>query len=285
MGPLPAPCRQRPLLMSGPSPARWHLGIPAGYLPGDRVPRRIEVSVRGVERCVEIDGVVGRDRLEVPLTLDPSLVLPMPLATAAIPPGLGPRRRVARVMSADPPLGPACPHDSTGGRTDRLRRRECELPLRQPKSTDQVFGHDDRVFAGHQELVTEGHPSAHGLHDGVRRMATERAHVCDVHVEIRVPVDVGDGGAVPVRHEHRRVLVEVVHPGHRHAPWHRPAGQFEQRHGHRPFGHEARILAGLESIEAVLIDHGRDDPRRTVPSGRSFARSRRRSTGPADRPP
>jgi len=93
-----------------------------------------------------------------------------------------------------------------------------------------VLGHDDRILAGHEELVADGHPSGHGLHDGVRSVATERGHVRDVHVEIRVPVDVGDGRTVPVRYEYRRVFVEVVHPRHRHAARHRPAGSLEQRH-------------------------------------------------------
>lgn len=105
----------------------------------------------------------------------------------------------------------------------RLRGREGELPLRQPVAISKVLGDDDRVLTGQQKLAAEPHPAGDGLDDGPRRVAAEGTHIRHVHVEVDVPIDVGEAGALAVRHPDRRVLGEVVHPCHRHARWHRAA--------------------------------------------------------------
>jgi hypothetical protein len=139
----------------------------------------------------------------------------------------------------------------------RLRGGERELPLRQPVAPGQVLGDRDRVLAGQQELGAVLHPTGDCIDDRVRRVAAEGAHVRDVHVEIGVPVDVCELGALAVGHPDRRVVVEVVHPHHRHAARHRTAGLLLERQGSGPFGNEASVLRLLELSHACGVDAGR----------------------------
>ena len=74
----------------------------------------------------------------------------------------------------------------------RLGGRQGELPLGQALAIGEVIGDDDRVFAGEQELVAELHLTCHGLHHRRGRVAAEGAHVRHVHVQVGVPVDVGE---------------------------------------------------------------------------------------------
>ena len=139
----------------------------------------------------------------------------------------------------------------------RLGGREGELPLGQPVAVGEVLGDDDRVLTGQQELVAELHATGDGLDHRRGRVAAEGAHVRHVHVEVGVPVDVGEARALPVRHPDRRVVVEVVHPRHRHAPWHRAARLLLKCHGLRPLGNEAGVLGFLERPNALLLWHCR----------------------------
>jgi hypothetical protein len=102
-----------------------------------------------------------------------------------------------------------------------LRGRRGELPLRQAVALGEVLGHRDRVLAGEQELVPAPHLPGDRLGHGRRRVAAERAHVGHVEVEVGVPVDVGEVRALAMRHPDGRVVVEIVHPRHRHAARHR----------------------------------------------------------------
>ncbi len=138
----------------------------------------------------------------------------------------------------------------------RLRGREGELPFRQPVAVGEVLGHGDRILAGQQKLVAELHPTRDGLDHRTRRVAAEGAHVGHVEVEVGVPVDVGEGGALAVGHPDRGVLVEVVHPRHRHAPGHRASRPLLQRHRSGPFGNEASVLGLFELSHAGQIDAG-----------------------------
>ena len=79
----------------------------------------------------------------------------------------------------------------------RLGRRQRELPLRQPIAAGQVLGDCDRVLARQQELGAELHSTGDGIDDRARRVAAEGAHVGDVHVEVGVPVDVGEAEPSP----------------------------------------------------------------------------------------
>jgi hypothetical protein len=94
----------------------------------------------------------------------------------------------------------------------RLRRGGGELPLRQPVTCRQVLRDGDRILCREQELVPARHLGAHGLHDRGRRVPAKGAHVGDVHVQVLVPVHIGEVGALAVGDPDRGVLVEIVHP-------------------------------------------------------------------------
>ena len=185
-----------------------------------------------------------------------------PRLSGTISPPLGDdERRVALAVVLAVEQQHDLPPGELAGETDDLGvglgRRRGELPLRQPVAVGEVLGDGDRVLAGQQELVSEAHPASHRLGHGRRRVAAERAHVGHVHVEVGVPVDVGEARAGAARDPDRRVVVEVVHPRHRHAARHRAARLLLQRHGPRPLGDEARVLRLRERLHARRVDAGR----------------------------
>ena len=59
------------------------------------------------------------------------------------------------------------------------------------------------------------------------------------------------------RDEHRRVVVQVIHPGHRDAPRHRSVRSLQERHRARARGHESLVLPVEEQGDAGRIDAGR----------------------------
>jgi hypothetical protein len=143
----------------------------------------------------------------------------------------------------------------------RLCRRQCELPLRHAVSRSQVLGNGDRVGAREKELVADGDPALDGFDHRAGRMTAEPAHVGDVHVEVAVAVDIGERGTLAALHHDRGVLIEVVHPDHRYAPWHRAARSLEQLHGTRALRDEPCILLSLElrdqlDADARQVRHG-----------------------------
>jgi len=114
-----------------------------------------------------------------------------------------------------------------------------------------VLRDGDRIFGREQELVAACHLGAHGLDDGGRRVPAEGAHVGDVHVQIAVPVRIGEVRALALGHPDRGVLVEIVHPGHRDAARHRPTGPLKQRSRFGPRGDKPGVL-GFEHRPSLL---------------------------------
>ena len=131
-----------------------------------------------------------------------------------------------------------------------LGGREGELPLRQPVAAGEVLGDGDRVLAGQQKLVSELDSPGDRFDDRGRRVAAEGAHISHIHVEVGVPVDVGETGAPAMRHPNRRMVVEVVHPCHRHAPRHRAARSLDERQRPRPLSNESSVLGFLQPPDA-----------------------------------
>jgi hypothetical protein len=99
----------------------------------------------------------------------------------------------------------------------RLRRGQRELPFRHAPSLGQLLGHDDRVFGRQSELHAPLEPVDRRRHDRGMRVARRGDGDVQVHVEVTVPVDIGEVRAVGRVDEDRWVIEEPVHPRHRDA--------------------------------------------------------------------
>ena len=175
---------------------------------------------------------------------------------------------------------------SVPGQTKRLgvglRRRQGELPGRQPPAPRQLFGDDDRVLRGQHELGAGGDAPLHGAHDRRRVDAAEGALVADVGVEKAAPVGAGEVGAVALGHPDGRVREVADHPAHGHAVRHALAGALTQRQAARMLARVTRGLALPQLRDALCIDsgpfvHRSDDS--SAPTARRRTRRRREAGG------
>lgn len=212
---------------------------------------------RSLERCdiVELDdpGAVRDPGRKAPLLGNDPFVL------------LDHQRRVALAVVLAVEDEDDVPAGQGPGQADHLGVRlgagEGELPFRHPVASGEVLGDEDRVLAREQKLVAAPHPLADRLDDRGRRVAAESAHVGEVEVQIGVAVDIGERRPFTLRYPRRRVVVKVIHPGHRDPSRHGSARPLPQLHRPRVIGDEAGVLGNLEPLDAARIQSGQIDHR------------------------
>ena len=131
---------------------------------------------------------------------------------------------------------------------------EGELPRRHAEAFAQQACDRDRILGRQQEVAAAGEALGDRARD---RRGAEAAHHAEValrHVEIAVAVDVGETGAVAVRHEDLGAGIERRHPGAGHAVRHQVAALGVERVGARRVRLEARDFLGAQGMQPVMIE-------------------------------
>ena len=131
---------------------------------------------------------------------------------------------------------------------------EGELPRCHAKAFAQQPGDRDRILGRQQEVAAAGEALRDRACDRRRAEAAHHAEVALRHVEIAIAVDVGEIGAVAVRHENLGAGIERRHPGAGHAVRHQFAALGVERVGVRGLRLEARHFLGAQGLQLVMIE-------------------------------
>ena len=113
------------------------------------------------------------------------------------------------------------PAGQLAGEPDResigVRRRQRELPARKSETARQLLTHPERVLARQHQGDSMGGLLRHSAHGRLRRVPGHRACVPEAEVDVLVPVDVAEAGALSIGGKHGKAARPTDHPRHRDA--------------------------------------------------------------------
>ena len=106
------------------------------------------------------------------------------------------------------------------------------------------------------------------------RMPAEGTRDAQHHVQVAVPIDIREVGALALFHKNRRVVIVRPKPGVRDTRGHPGPPPGEKLSRTRPLRHETLILCRLQGPHPVQIKKGSVTPCHTRPTFRRYTRAR-----------